>query len=39
VYGLNAPTGLPDGSTAAAARDAIIARALVQGRLTGLVSH
>jgi Raf kinase inhibitor-like YbhB/YbcL family protein len=39
VYGLSAPTGLGDGTTAAAARDAINAKAVVQGRLTGLVSH
>ena len=39
VYGLSAPTGLGDGTTAAAARDAINTKAVVQGRLTGLVSH
>lgn len=39
VYGLSAPTGLGDGTTATAARDAITAKAVVQGRLTGLVSH
>jgi Raf kinase inhibitor-like YbhB/YbcL family protein len=39
VYGLSAPTGLGDGTTATAARAAITAKAVVQGRLTGLVSH
>jgi Raf kinase inhibitor-like YbhB/YbcL family protein len=39
VYGLSAPTGLPDGSPASDAEAAILAKALVQGRLTGLVSH
>ena len=39
VYGLSAATGLGDGATATAARDAISAKAVVQGRLTGLVSH
>ena len=39
VYGLSVPTGLGDGTTATAARDAITAKAVVQGRLTGLVSH
>jgi Raf kinase inhibitor-like YbhB/YbcL family protein len=39
VYGLSAPTGLGDGATAVAARAAINAKAVVQGRLTGLVSH
>jgi Raf kinase inhibitor-like YbhB/YbcL family protein len=39
VYGLRAPTGLGDGTTAAAARAAITAKAVVQGQLTGLVSH
>jgi len=39
VYGLSARTGLGDGTTAAAARDAINAKAVAQGRLTGLVSH
>ena len=39
VYGLRTPTGLPDGVTAAEAIRAINARAVVQGRLVGLVSH
>jgi Raf kinase inhibitor-like YbhB/YbcL family protein len=39
VYGLNAPTGLAAGASADAARAAITARAVVQGRLTGLVAH
>jgi Raf kinase inhibitor-like YbhB/YbcL family protein len=39
VYGLSAATGLGDGATATAARDAISAKAVVQGRLTGLVAH
>lgn len=39
VYGLSAPTGLVDGVPAAEAQAAIAARALVQGRLVGLVSH
>jgi Raf kinase inhibitor-like YbhB/YbcL family protein len=39
VYGLSSPTGVPDGSSAAQAEAAIFAKALVQGRLTGLVSH
>ena len=38
VYGLSAPTGLPDGSGASDAEAAIQGHALVQGRLTGLVS-
>jgi Raf kinase inhibitor-like YbhB/YbcL family protein len=39
VYGLNSATGLPDGVATADALAAINARATVQGRLTGLVSH
>jgi hypothetical protein len=39
VYGLSAPTGLADGVPAAQAQAAIGARAVVQGRLVGLVSH
>lgn len=39
VYGLRTPTGLPDGVAAADAIRAINERAVVQGRLVGLVSH
>jgi Raf kinase inhibitor-like YbhB/YbcL family protein len=39
VYGLSAATGLADGVPAAQAQAAIAARAVVQGRLVGLVSH
>jgi hypothetical protein len=39
VYGLSTPTGLAEGATADAARSAITAHAVVQGRLIGLVAH
>jgi Raf kinase inhibitor-like YbhB/YbcL family protein len=39
VFGLNSPTGLGDGESSFAARGAINAKAIVQGRLTGTVSH
>jgi Raf kinase inhibitor-like YbhB/YbcL family protein len=39
VYGLRTPTGLPDGAPTADALAAIQANAIVEGRLTGLVSH
>jgi Raf kinase inhibitor-like YbhB/YbcL family protein len=39
VYGLSAATGLADGVSATQAQSAIAARAVVQGRLVGLVSH
>jgi Raf kinase inhibitor-like YbhB/YbcL family protein len=39
VYGLSAPTGVADGAAPDAAIDAITSHAVVQGRLTGLVTH
>jgi Raf kinase inhibitor-like YbhB/YbcL family protein len=39
VYGLSAPTGLPDGTPTDDALKAVSAKAVTQGRLTGLVSH
>jgi Raf kinase inhibitor-like YbhB/YbcL family protein len=39
VYGLSAPTGLGDGTSAGDAEAAINAKAVAQGRLTGLVAH
>jgi Raf kinase inhibitor-like YbhB/YbcL family protein len=39
VYGLSTPTGLSEGVPAGQAVAAIDARAVVQGRLVGLVSH
>jgi Raf kinase inhibitor-like YbhB/YbcL family protein len=39
VYGLSAPTDLPDGSPGNDAEAAIFAKAVVQGQLIGLVSH
>jgi Raf kinase inhibitor-like YbhB/YbcL family protein len=39
VYGLRAATGLPAGATANEALTAITGTAVVQGRLTGLVTH
>jgi Raf kinase inhibitor-like YbhB/YbcL family protein len=39
VYGLSAPTGLPDGAPYSDAIAAINATAVAQGRLVGLVSH
>ena len=39
VYGLSKPTGLPDGTAPEKAIEAIASRSVVQGRLTGLVTH
>src|SRR3954451_6261955 len=39
VYGLSAPTGLPPDASASDALAAIQKTAVVQGRLTGLVTH
>ncbi len=39
VYGLSSPTGLADGVAATDAIGAIQSRAVVQGRLVGLVTH
>jgi Raf kinase inhibitor-like YbhB/YbcL family protein len=39
VYGLSAPTGLADGAGTDDALKAVDAKAVVQGRLSGLVAH